>query len=142
MTRHHVLAAALSLAALSSANAQTLGTAAPASGRGGTYPTSGKGTVVLRAARLIDGTGAAEVHNGVVVITDDRIVAVGRDGAVAVPQGAKVVDLGDATLLPASSTSTRTSSGARSATRPATTPPCATTTASARSSASRTRARR
>ena len=100
MTRHHVLAAALSLAALSSANAQTLGTAAPASGRGGTYPTSGKGTVVLRAARLIDGTGAPEVQHGVVVITDDRIVAVGRDGAVAVPQGAKVVDLGDATLLP------------------------------------------
>lgn len=31
-----------------------------------------KGTVVLRAARLIDGTGAAPMQNGVVVVTDDR----------------------------------------------------------------------
>jgi imidazolonepropionase-like amidohydrolase len=60
----------------------------------------GSGTVVLRAARLIDGSGAAPVANGVVVVTDDRIVAAGREGAVTVPSGAKVIDLGDATLLP------------------------------------------
>jgi imidazolonepropionase-like amidohydrolase len=65
-----------------------------------TYPTKGTGTVVLRAARLIDGTGAAAVQNGVVVVTDDRIVAVGRQGSVAEPAGARVVDLGDATLMP------------------------------------------
>ena len=58
------------------------------------------GTVVLRAARLIDGTGAAVVQNGVVVITDDRIVAAGPSGRVNVPAGARVIDLGDATLLP------------------------------------------
>ncbi|HET7458873.1 MAG TPA: amidohydrolase family protein [Gemmatimonadaceae bacterium] len=91
--------AAVALAALP-VSAQTLGVAAPVSGAGGTYPTHGTGTVVLRAARLIDGTGAPAVQNGVVVVTDDRIVAVGRDGAVAIPAGAKVVDLGDATLLP------------------------------------------
>lgn len=60
----------------------------------------GSGTVALRAARVIDGTGAAAIQNGVVVITDDKIVAVGRQGAVSVPAGAKVVDLGNATLLP------------------------------------------
>jgi imidazolonepropionase-like amidohydrolase len=60
----------------------------------------GSGTVVLRAARVIDGTGAAPIANGVVVVTDDKIVAVGRQGAVNVPPNAKVVDLGDATLLP------------------------------------------
>ena len=60
----------------------------------------GKGTVVLRAARVIDGTGAAPIANGVVVVTDDHIVSVGREGAVAVPANASVVDLGDATLLP------------------------------------------
>ena len=60
----------------------------------------GSGTVVLRAARLIDGTGAPPVTNGVVVVTGDRIVAVGRDGAVSVPAGARRIDLGDATLLP------------------------------------------
>jgi imidazolonepropionase-like amidohydrolase len=59
-----------------------------------------KGTVVLRAARLIDGSGAAPVQNGVVVVTDDRIVAVGASGSVSVPAGARVIDLGDATLLP------------------------------------------
>jgi imidazolonepropionase-like amidohydrolase len=64
------------------------------------YPTKGTGTVVIRAARLIDGTGAAPVANGEVVVTDDRIVAVGRQGAVAEPAGARVIDLGDATLLP------------------------------------------
>jgi imidazolonepropionase-like amidohydrolase len=60
----------------------------------------GTGTVVLRAARLIDGTGAPAMANGVVVVTADRIVAVGREGAVSVPAGARRIDLGDATLLP------------------------------------------
>ena len=59
-----------------------------------------KGTVVIRAARLIDGSGAAPVQNGVVVVTDDRIVAAGASGSVPVPAGARVIDLGDATLLP------------------------------------------
>jgi imidazolonepropionase-like amidohydrolase len=59
-----------------------------------------QGTTVLRAARLIDGTGAAPIQNGVVVVTGNRIVAVGREGAVSIPQGARVVNLGDATLLP------------------------------------------
>ena len=61
---------------------------------------SGSGTVVLRAARLIDGTGAAPIANGVVVVTDNRITAVGRAGSVAIPAGARTIDLGDATLLP------------------------------------------
>jgi imidazolonepropionase-like amidohydrolase len=59
-----------------------------------------KGTIVLKAARLIDGTGAPAVQNGVVVVTDDKIVAVGAEGSVAIPSGARVIDLGDATLLP------------------------------------------
>ena len=60
----------------------------------------GSGTVVLRAARVIDGTGAAPILNGVVVVTDDKIVSVGKQGSVNVPAGARVIDLGDATLLP------------------------------------------
>src|SRR5918911_94269 len=60
----------------------------------------GSGTVVLHAARLIDGTGAPAVANGVVVVAGDRIVAVGREGAVNVPAGVARVELGDATLLP------------------------------------------
>ena len=60
----------------------------------------GSGTVALRAARLIDGTGAAPITNGIVVVTDDKIVAVGKQGSVNVPAGARTIDLGDATLLP------------------------------------------
>ena len=66
----------------------------------GAQQPTGTGTVVLRAARVIDGTGAAAIPNGVVVVTDNRITAVGRQGAVTIPAGARTVDLGDATLLP------------------------------------------
>lgn len=54
--------------------------------------------VVLRAARLVDGTGAPPVSNGMVVVTGDRITAVGTE--IALPAGARIIDLGDATLLP------------------------------------------
>jgi imidazolonepropionase-like amidohydrolase len=63
-------------------------------------PPIGKGIVVLKAARLIDGTGAAAVNNAVVVITDNTITAVGPASSVIVPPNAKVIDLGDVTLLP------------------------------------------
>ncbi len=57
-------------------------------------------TVVLRAARLIDGTGAAPINDAAVVVTGNRITSVGRAASVTVPAGARVIDLGDATLLP------------------------------------------
>jgi Imidazolonepropionase and related amidohydrolases len=60
----------------------------------------GSGTVVLHAARLIDGTGSPPIANGVVVITEDKIVGVGKAGTVAIPAGARTIELGDATLLP------------------------------------------
>ena len=63
-------------------------------------PPVGSGVVVLRAARLIDGTGAPPISNAVVVVTDEKITAVGTSGTVKTPEGAKVIDLGDATLLP------------------------------------------
>src|SRR5262245_1826344 len=71
-----------------------------ASGTAAAQEARGTGTVVIRAARLIDGTGAAPIDNAVVVVTDDRIVAAGRQGAVAIPTGARTIDLGNATLLP------------------------------------------
>lgn len=60
----------------------------------------GSGTVAIHAARVIDGTGAAPIVNGVVVVTDDKIVAVGTEANVKVPAGARRVDLGDATIMP------------------------------------------
>ena len=63
-------------------------------------PSPAPPTTIIRAARLVDGTGAAPITNGVVVVTGNRITAVGRSGSVTVPAGAQTIDLGDATLLP------------------------------------------
>ena len=60
----------------------------------------GKGVVALKAARLIDGTGSAAINNAVIVVTDNKISAVGDARSVRVPLGAKIIDLGDVTLLP------------------------------------------
>jgi len=54
--------------------------------------------LVVRAARLIDGTGGTPISPAIVVVRGDRIEAVG--GAVAMPAGARVVDLGSVTILP------------------------------------------
>ena len=53
---------------------------------------------VLRAARMIDGTGAAPLAPAMIRIEGERIVEVGTN--VRIPPGARLVDLGDATLLP------------------------------------------
>src|SRR2546422_5738987 len=63
-------------------------------------PPEGKGIVALKAARLIDGTGAAAITNAIVIVTDNKITAVGDASSVRVPSGAKVIDLGNVTLLP------------------------------------------
>src|SRR5947209_9503160 len=55
-------------------------------------------TYVLKAARMFDGKGSALSKPGVVVVSEGKIVAAGANSAV--PAGAEVIDLGDATLLP------------------------------------------
>jgi imidazolonepropionase-like amidohydrolase len=55
-------------------------------------------TYVLKAARMFDGKSNALATPGLVVVAEGRIVAVGAKAAV--PAGAEVIDLGDATLLP------------------------------------------
>src|SRR5438874_10943778 len=63
-------------------------------------PPEGKGVVVLKAARLVDGTGAAPITNAVIVVRENMIAAVGSANSVKIPAEAKVIDLGDVTLLP------------------------------------------
>ena len=53
---------------------------------------------VLRAARLYDGKSEAVVAPGIVVVANGSIVAAGPRAQI--PGGARVIDLGDATLLP------------------------------------------
>jgi imidazolonepropionase-like amidohydrolase len=55
-------------------------------------------TIVLKAARLFDGKAKALITNGVVIVQGDKIVDAGSN--LAIPQGAQVIDLGDATLSP------------------------------------------
>jgi imidazolonepropionase-like amidohydrolase len=55
-------------------------------------------TTAIRAARLFDGKSDSSVADGVVLVQGGRITAAGS--RVAIPAGAQVVDLGDATILP------------------------------------------
>src|SRR3989441_833840 len=59
------------------------------------------GTVVLEGARLIDGTGNPPIEKSVLVIEGNRIKAVGAMGLVPIPEGARVIDLGGKTVIPA-----------------------------------------
>jgi len=52
--------------------------------------------IAIKAARLIDGRGGAVVTPAVVVVSGNKIESIGNSA----PPDAKVIDLGDATLLP------------------------------------------
>lgn len=60
----------------------------------------GEGVLAFTGARIIDGTGAPPVEDGVLLVWDGRIHAVGPAGTVDVPQGAREIDLGGRTLIP------------------------------------------
>lgn len=59
-------------------------------------PPSAPQRVVVRAARMLDVRSGQMVANPVIIIEGERIVSVGGQA----PQGAQVIDLGNATLLP------------------------------------------
>ena len=54
--------------------------------------------VAIRAGTLIDGTAAAPVRNAVIVVTGDRITAIGT--RVEIPAGAEVIDLSAYAVMP------------------------------------------
>jgi hypothetical protein len=56
--------------------------------------------IVLRHVRVIDGTGAPAKEDQSLAIEGAKITALGRDGAIDVPQGARSIDLGGDTVLP------------------------------------------
>jgi imidazolonepropionase-like amidohydrolase len=57
-------------------------------------------TLVLAGGTVIDGYGNAPIQDGIVVIENDRILAVGGVGQVAIPEGAEVVSTEGMTVLP------------------------------------------
>ncbi|HEU5313806.1 MAG TPA: amidohydrolase family protein [Candidatus Udaeobacter sp.] len=62
------------------------------------FPAAADEIIALKAARLFDGKSKTLVHNGVVIVQGDKIVNAGSNSPV--PQGARVINLGDATLSP------------------------------------------
>jgi imidazolonepropionase-like amidohydrolase/Tol biopolymer transport system component len=59
-----------------------------------------KGSVVLSGARIITMKGDEVIERGDIVVTDNRIAAVGPKGRVQVPAGAKVIDVTGKTIMP------------------------------------------
>ena len=57
--------------------------------------------IVLKGARLIDGTGRPAIENSVLVIEGDYVVAAGKSGAVSIPKEAAVQDMTGKTIMPA-----------------------------------------
>ena len=57
-------------------------------------------TLVLSGGTVIDGYGNPPIANGVVVIENDRILAVGGRGQVVIPDGAEVISTEGMTVLP------------------------------------------
>jgi imidazolonepropionase-like amidohydrolase len=82
-----IIPQALALAALTSAMGSSLAA-----------PDTNQPAVVLKARHLFDSVSGKLTEPGMVVVQGDKIQAVGAD--VKVPTGARVIDLGDATLLP------------------------------------------
>jgi imidazolonepropionase-like amidohydrolase len=56
--------------------------------------------VALRAGRLFDSNTGQELERQVVIVQVERILQVGPEDRVTIPQGARVIDLSQATVLP------------------------------------------
>jgi imidazolonepropionase-like amidohydrolase len=62
------------------------------------FPVTADETIALKAAGLFDGKSKTFVQNGIVIVQGNLIVDAGSN--LPVPSGARVIDLGDATLSP------------------------------------------
>jgi imidazolonepropionase-like amidohydrolase len=71
--------------------------AVPPAAAGQTNPDS---VLAVTSARLIDVVTGAVIPRGLVLIRNGRIAAVGSRDSIRLPAGSRVVDLGEATLLP------------------------------------------
>ena len=59
-----------------------------------------EGSLAFVGARIIDGTVAEPIEDGVVVITDGRIRTVGPRSAVTIPEGARQINVSGKTIMP------------------------------------------
>lgn len=61
---------------------------------------SAPATVAIVGGQVVDGTGAPPIADGVVLISGNRISAVGSAGTIAIPAGSKIVNAGGMTVMP------------------------------------------
>ncbi len=59
-----------------------------------------RGTIVLRGGRIITMNGNEVIDDGVIVVRDNRIVAVGQRGQIDEPAGAHTIDTTGRTIVP------------------------------------------
>jgi Tol biopolymer transport system component/imidazolonepropionase-like amidohydrolase len=58
------------------------------------------GTTAFKGARIVTMKGEEVIAGGAIVVEGDRIAAVGPEGRVLIPSGAKVIDVAGATIVP------------------------------------------
>ena len=56
--------------------------------------------LVIQGGTLIDATGREPIEDAVIVVEGERIKAVGKRGAIAIPRGANIIDAKGKTILP------------------------------------------
>jgi len=61
---------------------------------------AGQGTAAYTGARIVTMRGDEVIERGVIVVENDRVTAVGVEGAVTIPRGARVVDVQGKTIIP------------------------------------------
>ena len=64
------------------------------------HTTAKESVKCVKASLLIDGTGKAPTPDPLILIEDGLIKEVGREGEVEVPSEARIIDLGERTILP------------------------------------------
>jgi imidazolonepropionase-like amidohydrolase len=87
--------AAVSAALLLGAAATAQGAAPEAAAQAGRGP-----AVVIKAAHMVDTEKGTMIADGVLVIRGEKIAAFGPAAAVSIPADARVIDLGQGTVLP------------------------------------------
>jgi imidazolonepropionase-like amidohydrolase len=67
---------------------------------GGRADAAEKPTLALVGGQVIDGYEGPPIHDGVVLVAGDRIIAVGRRGEVSIPPGTPTIDTRGMSVLP------------------------------------------